>query len=112
MASKKVARRAPTANTERIRGATKKNVDAPITQLLSMLDRTLEERFEGLFIRLIWRLGLVSQKDVGRLSQRIDQLERRLAARRPPARLKAVPRKPAAPSSSEGGSSSSSNSAA
>jgi hypothetical protein len=112
MTTKKVARHEPTKRTGRIHGAAKQDVETPLTQLLSMLDKTLEERFEGLFVRLIWRLGLVSQKDVGRLSQRIDQLERRLRARRPTPRLRAVPRKPPAPSTSANRAPSSSNSAA
>lgn len=111
MASKKTARHQSTKLTRRDPGGAKQ-AEARITRMLSTLDKQLEERFEHLFVRLIWRLGLASQKDVGGLSQRIDDLERRLRARRPPARLQAVGRKPPAPSSAESGSPSSGNSAA
>ena len=77
-----------------------------------MLEKQAEDRVERLFVRLIWRLGLVSQKDVRGLAQRIDQLERRLRGRRPTSHLKAVPRKPAGPPPSGSVEPSSGNSAA
>ncbi len=111
MASKKMARRPPTKRTPRSAGPTK-DVEARLSRLWSSLDKQLEERFERLFVRLIWRLGLASQKDVGGLSQRIDQLERHLRAPRPTPHLKAVPRKSPTPSPSEKGSPASGDSAA
>ncbi len=110
MASKRTPHE-PTKRTQRGRGAAK-GVEARLTRVWSTLDKELEDRFERLFVRLIWRLGLASQKDVGGLSQRIDHLERHLRRRRPTTHLKAVPRKPPAPSPPESGSPASGNSAA
>ena len=112
MASKKTGRSDPAKRTQRGRGATKGEQIRTTTRVWSALDKQIEERFERLFVRLIWRLGLASQKDVGGLSQRIDHLERRLRSRRSTPHLKAVPRKPPAPSPPESGSPASGNSAA
>ena len=111
MARKKTAHHEPTTSAKHAQ-ATAREADARIKHLLSALEAQLEERFERLFVRLIWRLGLGSQKDVRGLSQRIDRLERRVLVRRPIARLKAVPRKPPASSAGDGSSRSSDNSAA
>jgi hypothetical protein len=108
MATKKTPRQAPTKRPRRRRGQTEV-AEIGIARVLSALDKQIEDRFEQLFVRLIWRLGLASQKDVGGLSQRVEQLERRLQTR---PRLRAVRRKPPAPSPAESGSSSSGNSAA
>ena len=110
MASKKTAH--PEASKRRRPGHNATNQAAARTPpVLPILDRQLEERFERLFVRLIWRLGLASQKDVRGLSQRLDQLERRLQPRRV-SHLKAMARKPPASSSPGAVSSSSGHSAA
>jgi hypothetical protein len=111
MANKRVARRKLPTRAKPVQRATKE-AEPRIGRVFSMLEKQAEERFERLFVRLIWRLGLVSQQDVRGLSQRIDQLERRLRERRSTSHLKAVPRKPPAPSPPETVAPSSGNSAA
>lgn len=110
MATKKTVRGGATKSAQRGRGATK-GTEPGITHVLSGLDRQLEERLEQLFVRLIWRLGLASQRDVAGLSERVNQLERHLRKRRSTAPLRSVARKPPA-SPPESGSSSSGHSAA
>jgi len=110
MATKKTARGSSTKSRQRGRGATK-TAEAGITRVLSVLDKQLEARLEQLFVRLIWRLGLASQKDLIGLSTRVNQLERDLRKRRSTRHLRSVGRKPPA-SPPESGSSSSGHSAA
>jgi len=97
MAKKKVSRHKPT-----VRGARPLAEAGDVTPhneaFFSTLEKQAEEGFERLFVRLIWRLGLVARKDVTGLSQRVGALERRLRVQRP-SRLRVVPRKPAPPSS-------------
>ena len=62
-------------------------------QVFSILEKQIEEQFERIFVRLIWRLGLVSQKDVRDLSQRIERVERHLQIRRPPRRPQSLVRR-------------------
>ena len=96
MTKKKGARHEPGVKAKRLHRVA--DAAEPRSEgLFTTLEKQAEERFERLFVRLIWRLGLVSQKDVRNLSQRIDQLERRV---RRPTRLKVVPRKPPEPSKS------------
>jgi hypothetical protein len=65
----------------------------------SIFEKQAEKRFERLFVRLIWRLGLVSQKDVRELGQRIEKLEHRLGVRHPAPHPRSAARKPSAVSS-------------
>lgn len=55
-----------------------KDVEPRLARFFSTLETEAEKRFERLVLRLVWRLGLVSRHAIRGLSQRIDQLERRL----------------------------------
>ena len=96
MANKKAIRGEPSIAPKRARGTTKEP-EPRIARVFSILEKQAEQRFERLFVRLIWRLGLVSQKDVRELLQRIEQLERRLEVRRSPPHPKSAARKSSAP---------------
>jgi poly(hydroxyalkanoate) granule associated protein phasin len=70
-------------------------VEPRIERFLSRVEKRAEERIERLVVRLIWRMGLVSQKEIRRLSQRISQLERNArASRSTPHRKTATPTPP------------------
>jgi len=109
MATKKTGRRSSTKSAPR--GRSTKATEAGLTRVLSALDRQLEDHLEQLFVRLIWRLGLASQKDVAGLSERVNQLERHLRKPRAVGQLRSVARKPPA-SPPESGAPSSGHSAA
>jgi len=81
--AKKAPRRQPAAGMKRAPGAGRGG--------FSSLEKDAEEGFEPLFVRLIWRLGLASRRDLNGLSHRVEALERRV---RSTARLKVVPSKP------------------
>ena len=100
MADKKVMRGKARMNPKRVRGASKP-AETGIKRVVPILEKQAEKRFERLFVRVIWRFGLVSQKDVRDLLQRIEHLERRLGIGRPSPRLKPAARKLPAPSSAE-----------
>jgi len=95
MATKKTGRRSSAKPAPGGRSAVN-GTEARLTRVLSTLDQQLEERLEQLFVRLIWRLGLASQRDVAGLSERVNQLENQVRKRRRLAHLKSVARKPMA----------------
>ncbi len=73
-----------------------KEVESRVQRFFATLERQTEKRFERAVARLVWRLGLVSRKDVHGLVQRIDALERRSACR-PPTRKRPAGSKPSPP---------------
>jgi len=95
--AKKVSRHEPTRRGKHTAGAADDATSASAA-LVSALGKSTDEGLERLFVRLIWRLGLVSRKDVNGLSQRLEDLERRLRERRPSG-PRGARRKPGPPSS-------------
>ena len=73
-----------------------KQVESRMQRFFSTLEGQAEKRFERTVARLVWRLGLVSRKDVRGLVQRIDALERR-SPRARAGRKKTTVSKPPAP---------------
>lgn len=65
-----------------------KQVESRMLRFFTTLEQQAEKRFERTVARLVWRLGLVSRKDVRGLAKRIDALEKR-SGRRPTTRKKA-----------------------
>ncbi len=59
-----------------------RQVESRMQRFFTALERQTEQRFERAVARLVWRLGLVSRKDVRGLAQRIDALEKQSARRR------------------------------
>ncbi len=68
-------------------------VESRMQRFFATLERQTEKRFARVVARLVWRLGLVSRKDVRGLAQRIDALEKR-SVRRPLPRKRAGTAKP------------------
>jgi F0F1-type ATP synthase membrane subunit b/b' len=94
------ARRIRSDAEKRVRRATRQ-VEPRIERLFSALEKQAQQRFESLVVRLVWRMGLVTQKEMRGLSQRISQLEHRVQSGRPARRQKSAARKRPAPAPSQ-----------
>jgi len=90
------ARRIRTDVEKRVR-QTAKRVEPRIERFFAALEKQAEKRLERLVVRLVWRMGLVTQKEVRGLSQRIRQLEQRVTRPPMPRRTPAMRTPPSPP---------------